>query len=320
MAINRLLTDVVLQRLQALRAAFRVGGVRTPTQDDRAEAIRASYGYPIPLHVIGPNTGDVHRLTPGRQDCRICREFAQSVAPAERIGPVAVLRELVREHFGDDALVNGAGFREAERILAEPAFQPGGIVQTFGDEAPEMVEVHTFGDPEPTSRPGGPIEDIRQAVEQIIASQLVAVDTPPERLHGPTHCGGPLHCPVCADWWAVRELAVGRRIRHPLSSGEPATWINMGTTYSMPLTELAAPSYTAARALEELRRMTTAEGTGGGAAAYAPAEGPTSACFQCGRNVPPADLFVGKRSGIALCEPCLEKWEKAGRAKRTGDF
>ena len=140
--------------------------------------------------------------------------------------PVAVLREMVREHFGAeaDALVNGAGFREAERILDEPSFQPGGLVQR-----PFLLEV-----PEAAPR--------------------------------------------------------------------------------------TAPRYTADLAMEEIRRVTTAQGTGDGAAAYAPAEGPTSACFQCGRNVPPADLFVGKRSGIALCEPCLEKWEKAGRAKRTGEF
>ena len=199
MGLNRLLTDVVLQRLQALRAAFRVGGVRTPTQD--AEAIRASYGYPTPLHVTGPNTGDVHRLTPGRQDCPICRELAPSVAPAEPIGP---------------------------------------------------------------------IEDIRQAVEQIIACDFA-----------------PLDAAMLGSFWIPGALR--------------------------------ASSWTAERTLEEIRRLTT-EGTGGGAAAYPPVEGPTSACFQCGRNVPPADLFVGKHSGIALCEPCLEKWEKAGRARRTGEF
>ena len=190
----------LLASLEALRVAFR--GLRrynTPCAQVPTPFkvhIRDGLGYVLVAdNTIPVYQGDrVHRPSPGRQDCPICRELP---------------------------------------------------VHTFGDAAPEMVEIHTFGDPE-----------------------LIPIGSGDARIAVP-----------------------------PL----PASW-------------------TAARALEEMRRVTTAEGTGGGAAAYAPAEGPTSVCFQCGRNVPPADLFVGKRSGIALCEPCLEKWEKAGRAKRTGEF
>lgn len=48
--------------------------------------------------------------------------------------------------------------------------------------------------------------------------------------------------------------------------------------------------------------------------------GPTSACWDCGARVPPQDLWVGKKSGVGLCEGCMGRWEKAGRAKRSGDF
>ncbi len=47
---------------------------------------------------------------------------------------------------------------------------------------------------------------------------------------------------------------------------------------------------------------------------------PTSACWACGALCRPEDLWVGKRSGVALCEDCIENWEAAGRARRNGDF
>jgi hypothetical protein len=56
------------------------------------------------------------------------------------------------------------------------------------------------------------------------------------------------------------------------------------------------------------------------AAQYRPVEGPTAACSACPALVAPETLWVGKKSGIALCDPCMTKWEKAGRAKRTGEF
>jgi hypothetical protein len=47
---------------------------------------------------------------------------------------------------------------------------------------------------------------------------------------------------------------------------------------------------------------------------------PTSACWECGALRRPDDLWVGKRSGAALCEDCIGKWEAAGRARRNGEF
>ncbi len=47
---------------------------------------------------------------------------------------------------------------------------------------------------------------------------------------------------------------------------------------------------------------------------------PTSACWACGALCRPEDLWVGKRSGAALCEHCIEKWEAEGRARRNGEF
>ena len=53
---------------------------------------------------------------------------------------------------------------------------------------------------------------------------------------------------------------------------------------------------------------------------YRPQERPTAACSSCPAIVAAEELWVGKRSGIALCDPCMDKWERAGRAKRTGEF
>jgi len=50
------------------------------------------------------------------------------------------------------------------------------------------------------------------------------------------------------------------------------------------------------------------------------AEGPTSVCMDCGRLVKPEELYVGKQSGMALCEACLGIWVAAGRAKQGAEF
>lgn len=55
-------------------------------------------------------------------------------------------------------------------------------------------------------------------------------------------------------------------------------------------------------------------------ASYRPMEGPTSPCSACDRAVDPAELWVGKKSGIALCDGCMVTWEQAGRARRSGEF
>ena len=47
---------------------------------------------------------------------------------------------------------------------------------------------------------------------------------------------------------------------------------------------------------------------------------PTSACWECGGLCPPEDLWVGKSSGVALCDDCMGNWEAAGRARRNGEF
>lgn len=50
-------------------------------------------------------------------------------------------------------------------------------------------------------------------------------------------------------------------------------------------------------------------------------DGATSACWECGSWVPIEDLWVGKRSGIALCDRCLAYWTRAGRARPgSADF
>lgn len=50
-------------------------------------------------------------------------------------------------------------------------------------------------------------------------------------------------------------------------------------------------------------------------------QGPCSACWDCGASVPIAELWVGRRSGIALCDACAVRWEAAGRGrKKEGDF
>lgn len=48
--------------------------------------------------------------------------------------------------------------------------------------------------------------------------------------------------------------------------------------------------------------------------------GTTTACWDCGREMPVEDLWVGTATGTALCEACLDRWARAGRAKRTGEF
>lgn len=49
-------------------------------------------------------------------------------------------------------------------------------------------------------------------------------------------------------------------------------------------------------------------------------EGPTSACWDCGRLVKPEEIYVGKQSGTALCKVCLGIWVAAGRAKQGAEF
>lgn len=196
----------------------------------------------------------VHRPSPGRQDCPICRELPVPAAPRVSLVETA-------ERLG---------------LLEEPAFRPGGIVQ-----APEPIHL----------------------------------------------CGGPAHCLVCADWEAARELAAGQRLRHPLSSMAPAAWVNPGTTFTHMATDGAPLSYTVETAALDAIREAVAVPAGplDGArdrqrATYRPLEGPTSPCSACDAQVNPAELWVGKRSGIALCDPCMDKWEQAGRARRTGEF
>jgi len=48
--------------------------------------------------------------------------------------------------------------------------------------------------------------------------------------------------------------------------------------------------------------------------------GAMSACWDCGREVPVEDLWVGAKTATALCNDCFERWATAGRAKRNGDF
>jgi hypothetical protein len=48
--------------------------------------------------------------------------------------------------------------------------------------------------------------------------------------------------------------------------------------------------------------------------------GAMTACWDCGREVPVEDLWVGTTTGTALCEDCFDRWARAGRAKRTGEF
>jgi hypothetical protein len=109
----------------------------------------------------------------------------------------------------------------------------------------------------------------------------------------------------------------------PINSGStPLNWLAIGilpNTGTAARTHEAAPSYTAESAIEEIR-LAGERPNEGLAARYRPVEGPTAACSACPALVAPEELWVGKKSGIALCDPCMTKWEKAGRAKRTGEF
>jgi hypothetical protein len=48
--------------------------------------------------------------------------------------------------------------------------------------------------------------------------------------------------------------------------------------------------------------------------------GAMTACWDCGREVPVEDLWVGTTTGTALCKDCFDRWVRAGRARRTGEF
>lgn len=45
-------------------------------------------------------------------------------------------------------------------------------------------------------------------------------------------------------------------------------------------------------------------------------EVPTTACFDCGTTTPVAEIYLKKADpSFALCGPCFQRWEAAGRAK-----
>ena len=95
----------------------------------------------------------------------------------------------------------------------------------------------------------------------------------------------------------------------------------LGSLWPAGTQRVAAVSYvgTEETAMEAIR-LAGEQSNEGRADQYRPVEGAVSSCTACPALVAPEDLWVGKRSGIALCDPCMDKWEKAGRAKRTGEF
>jgi hypothetical protein len=120
---------------------------------------------------------------------------------------------------------------------------------------------------------------------------------------------------------ALRPIPIGSASPDLFAFADPRYLGSFWVDYGLESTRRAAPSYTAESAMEEIRRVTSGEGTDPvGAAAYRPLEGPTAACSACPALVAPETLWVGKKSGIALCDPCMTMWEKAGRARRSGEF
>jgi len=136
------------------------------------------------------------------------------------------------------------------------------------------------------------------------------------------------------EWDALRPLPIGSASPDFFAFDDPrylgSFWVNFGTTYSLEPSRQAAASYTVETAMAKIQRamevpVELPEPEAERARAlilesYRPAERPTAACSACPALVAPEDLWVGKKYGNALCDPCMTKWEKAGRAKRTGEF
>ena len=46
----------------------------------------------------------------------------------------------------------------------------------------------------------------------------------------------------------------------------------------------------------------------------------STACWDCGKVVTAGAIWVGQRTGTALCDRCHTQWVGSGRAKMDGQF
>jgi hypothetical protein len=311
----RLRTEGLLGYLESLREAIRSGRRATMALVyeaqrfheggliQRPEAIHLNPCVVEPLAEGRPDSQvEWHHPTPGRQDCPVCRELPSNPVDDIRQG---VERVLHRDEFGPQGTDLG------------PQWIPNPVRQ--------RINCHTFGHGAPAGHTCTCGRGPWCACGFCRACQGVDLGMP-------FPIGVALEAALAGATVAIRLEPRLADFPIPIGSDSPLRWgiHSILSTGDAPETRAAAPSYTVeTAALEAIREvMAPAELLEPEAdraralilASYRPLEGPTAACSACPALVPPEELWVGKKSGIALCDPCMTKWEKAGRARRTGEF
>lgn len=188
-------------------------------------------------------------------------------------------------------------------------------LERMGDPPQERVTLDRFGD-------HCPVEAIRETMQVHMGEPITVIReiALPHRAED---------CPICREiapsYRILPNYLVGVALAPSVDGVVPVALSSLWPMIvgsSWPAGERPpAVSYTGGEngALEAIR-LAGERPNEGLAAQYRPVEGPTATCSACPALVAPEELWVGKKSGIALCEPCMTKWEKAGRARRTGEF